>query len=269
LASRTAKPVTLHKKFICVGRCYATYNKNSTPINSHTYGWKWLALQLSILFIVFNSLVGRKSFPTIKISGPGIHPDFASRPWCYDIINSLWAGTLPWPSRPTPTPPGHPCSFFSQTVNTPTGVIAGHALWKLPSGQLYDSDPHSTEGEAVLLVSLGTGLDYFPQTLHGGMVAALIDEAMGLLVFRKMGWTVGVGSNTVTAKMEIKLKGRVETPGVYMIRAWADEQGSRSPGKRWEDMRKLWARAHIVDGDGSVLIEARYLFVRPKGLPKL
>jgi hypothetical protein len=101
------------------------------------------------------------------------------------------------------------------------------------------------------------------------MVAALVDEAMGLLIFRKMGWSTGVGSNTLTAKMEIRLKGRVQTPGVYMIRAWADEKEARSLGKRWQDMRKIWARAEIIDGNGHVLIEARYLFIRPKRAQKL
>ncbi|KAF2790585.1 hypothetical protein K505DRAFT_327477 [Melanomma pulvis-pyrius CBS 109.77] len=186
-----------------------------------------------------------------------IHPDFQSEQWCMQLIQSASTVAIPWPSRPHPAPGDHPCSLFAQTLNTPTGVRAGYAMWKR-------NPQEDCIGEACLLVSMGTGMNYYPETLHGGMCAALIDEAMGLLVFRKMDWATGVGSGTVTASIEIKLRGRIRTPGVCLIRAWADEEEAKKQGKNWVEMRKLWARAAIEDGVGNILMEARYLFIQPK-----
>jgi hypothetical protein len=146
-------------------------------------------------------------------------------------------------------------------------------------------------------------MNYFPNTLHGGMVAALIDgtpptvsrhslriakslgdgvEAMGLLVYRKMNWVKSDASRTpaMTAQMNISLRGRIVTPGVYLVRAWADETEARKQGKPWTEMRyveiqgssgcdaltttrKISARAVIEDSARSTLAEATYLMVRP------
>ncbi|KAF2474423.1 uncharacterized protein BDR25DRAFT_311740 [Lindgomyces ingoldianus] len=191
-----------------------------------------------------------------------IHQDFQSQDWCTQLIHSPSIETIPWPSRPNPLPEDHPCSLFAQTLNTDTGIRAGHAMWK--------SDSRGEDvGQALLLVSLGTGMNYYPETLHGGMCAGLIDEGMGLLVFRKMGWATGVGSDTVTASIEIKLRGRIQTPGVCLIRAWADEEEAKKKGKKWTDMRKLWAKATIEDGAGHILMQARYLFIQTKKSEKL
>ena len=100
-----------------------------------------------------------------------IHPDFKSD-WCVAIINSPSTETIPWPTLPetNTTSADRPFSLFAQTLNTPSGVRASHALWDTrgPAGS-------RESGQALLLISLGGGMNYFPNTLHGGMVAALID----------------------------------------------------------------------------------------------
>jgi hypothetical protein len=58
-------------------------------------------------------------------------------------------------------------------------------------------------------------------------------ETMGLLVYRKMGWAKGEGSATPapTARMDISLRGRVLTPRVCLVRAWADEVEAKNQGR--------------------------------------
>jgi hypothetical protein len=58
---------------------------------------------------------------------------------------------------------------------------------------------------------------------------------MGLLVYHKMGWAKGEGSTTptLTARMDISLRGRVLTPIVCLFRAWADEVEAKNQGKEW------------------------------------
>ena len=72
-------------------------------------------------------------------------------------------------------------------------------------------------------------------------------EAMGLLVYRKMGWAKGEGSGSpaLTARMDISLRGRVATPGVCLVRAWADEEEAKRQGKDWTEMRCVQASCSI------------------------
>jgi hypothetical protein len=62
---------------------------------------------------------------------------------------------------------------------------------------------------------------------------------MGLLVYRKMHWIKSDAStiHAMTAQMNISLRGRITTPGVYLVRAWADETEARKQGKQWTEMR--------------------------------
>lgn len=92
---------------------------------------------------------------------------------------------------------------------------------------------------------------------------------MGLLILHKMGLETAVGSDTFTAKIEITLRGKVEAPGICLVRAWADDEELRKQGKEWTDTRKKWALARIEDGNGRVLVEGRYLFIRGGKVYKL
>lgn len=99
-----------------------------------------------------------------------IHPDFKTRQWCMDIINSPMNKEIPWPSRPTEPPADHSCSFVARTLNTTTGIRAAHTFWR------PNNNNEQTEADQVLLlVSLGDGMNYYSQMLHGGMVAGLMD----------------------------------------------------------------------------------------------
>ncbi|KAF2643080.1 hypothetical protein P280DRAFT_357775, partial [Massarina eburnea CBS 473.64] len=173
---------------------------------------------------------------------------FQSKEWCMRIINSRSTETIPWPSRPGTVLPDHPCSLFAQTLNTSTGIRAVHVLWE-------DHPENETTGQALLLVSIGDSMNYYPKTLHGGMVAALADGMYNHSFSRQL-WL-----DTLTAKINLVLRGRVETPGVCLVREWADDEKAKKQGKEWTEMRKLWGRATIEDRDGHTLVEAHYMFI--------
>lgn len=106
-----------------------------------------------------------------------IHPDFAAHPWCLDIVNSSFNKAIAWPSRPANNPADNPCSLFGNTLNTVTGIRAAHSLW-------HSYPEEEPSGQALLLVSMGDGMNYYSGTLHGGMVAALLDGTSYLLIAR-------------------------------------------------------------------------------------
>lgn len=77
--------------------------------------------------------------------------------------------------------------------------------------------------------------------MHGGMVATLLDEAMGSVA----------GISTFTAFLNITYKKPVPTPGVMMCRA----RVTRREG------RKFFMQGSIEDGMGTVYATAESLFV--------
>lgn len=95
-------------------------------------------------------------------------------------------------------------------------------------------------------------------------VLTRIPEAVGLFIMQKLGVTTAVGSERYTVRIEIDLRGKVETPGVYLVRAWADEARVEDQAIEWKDRKKIWGMAAIEDGDGRVLIKGKYLFIRPR-----
>ena len=72
------------------------------------------------------------------------------------------------------------------------------------------------------------------------MILTCMTEAIGLLILQKMGWKTAVGSEIYTVKIEIALKGKVETPGLCVVRAWADDEDMERKEIPWTERRKLW-----------------------------
>jgi acyl-coenzyme A thioesterase PaaI-like protein len=88
----------------------------------------------------------------------------------------------------------------------------------------------------------------YPGFVHGGVVASLLDEAMG--------WaTYGRGIWALTGKMELRYRGIVPTGVPLEVR-----------GKIGRDRgRTLEVIAELRDGEGAVLAEATGLFFRVAG----
>jgi acyl-coenzyme A thioesterase PaaI-like protein len=115
-----------------------------------------------------------------------------------------------------------------------------------------------------MLVSLGPHMNGHPDVLHGGIAVMLMDEAVSSCGLAELRLDRGVGSGMFTRSVQVTYSGIVKTPGVVRVRAWKDTSGLIA-GEKWGEGRKLWTKACIEDGEGRILVEGKYLFMRAKG----
>jgi len=67
-------------------------------------------------------------------------------------------------------------ALMVQTLNTPSTIP--HFLILYPTPQ----EPKALIGHAKALLSLGGGMNGFPNTCHGGIITTILDEVMGTLI---------------------------------------------------------------------------------------
>ncbi|OHF03545.1 thioesterase [Colletotrichum orchidophilum] len=122
---------------------------------------------------------------------------------------------------------------------------------------------HRYTGELILAIMFGQGTSGWPSVVHGGMLSTVMDEAMGRLA--AMNFTA---NTAVTAKLVMDFKVPV-TPGMlYLVRvhkALPDFQKER-PDEEDKTDRKLWIVGRMEDPDGATVVEAKGVFVVPKGI---
>ncbi|GFF90998.1 hypothetical protein IFM53868_06356 [Aspergillus udagawae] len=142
-------------------------------------------------------------------------------------------------------------SFFNKVLNT-DGTIP-HLLamvrketLNLPNNAIKsDFDPHF-----IVFVHLMPDLCGFQDTVHGGVLAALLDEALGLCA--ESNETVSNSQvRLCTAGLEISYRSPVFAPSVALIKTWI----RRREGRKW------FLEAKLLNQDGKVQVEARTLYV--------
>ncbi|GAB7347868.1 hypothetical protein MBLNU459_g5397t1 [Dothideomycetes sp. NU459] len=197
------------------------------------------------------------------------HAFFASIPWCSRLLAQPGL-RIHAPSSRTPKPSTTEDSLFAETLRSTRTVSAALAFYPRPAA----SDAHV--GSAATLLALGDGLNGHPAVLHGGVVAAVLDEAMGVLLsvdadlahVRAVatGHAVGEhpdGIGAYTAELNVRYLLPVRTPGVLLARA----RVVRREG------RKIWIRAVVsqksgqateLDGQMLECAVGEALFVEPR-----
>jgi acyl-coenzyme A thioesterase PaaI-like protein len=191
----------------------------------------------SMVFISHMSLL--QIFPFLKIK---------SSPKRHLIIFYLIQPHLALFSHPLTSPSTQygRYTFMNKTLSTPETVPIWQAFYR-PS---RSSDPALADfGEVICLIALGSALDGHLHTAHGGVAAALLDEAMG---------TVGGihktrGKSQFTAFLHVNYRKPLPTPGMICIKAKID--GEKSKG------RKIFINASLESGDGVVYNDANGLFL--------
>lgn len=159
-------------------------------------------------------------------------------------------------ARPLPEVTVTQRSFFTRTLWTKDTVRACQAFYKGPmmrerwAGAVRSGDARAGLGAIHVLYSLGSGLDGHAGHAHGGFVAVLLDEAMGLPAYIQM------RNGCVTAYMRTDFKRGVPTPGVVMCSALVEKV----------EGRKMLVRASLGDGKGTTFAtgEALYIMLREK-----
>ncbi|KAL6752161.1 HotDog domain-containing protein [Haematococcus lacustris] len=105
------------------------------------------------------------------------------------------------------------------------------------------------------VVQLGKDVCGFPQTVHGGLTAAIIDETFGGLgvCLWKTG-ALGVRPPAYTARLEVDYKKKLPAGSLILVSTHLERVSGR----------KVWMTAQVSNGQGQVFATARALFVAPR-----
>ncbi|GLI68036.1 hypothetical protein VaNZ11_012359 [Volvox africanus] len=108
------------------------------------------------------------------------------------------------------------------------------------------------------VAELGKEVCGFPQTVHGGLTAALVDEtAGGLAVALWRAGDLGFRPPAYTARLEVDYKRKIPNGQIILISTEVEQLADR----------KVWLRAKVTNGKGTVYATGRALFVAPRWLP--
>jgi thioesterase superfamily protein 4 len=181
---------------------------------------------------------------------------FKSIPWCAELINNPNHTTTPTLSRIVKGSTED--SFFAETLQTDRTIRKCLTLNTRPDDT---ADPPIRE--VLTFFELGNGLNGFPNISHGGFVATMLDEEMGILLTvnqEHMNKKTAMNSEitSMTAYLNIKYLAPVKTPGIVLGRA----KVTKSEG------RKIYVRGAIEDENRRELAVAECLFIKAKSDPR-
>lgn len=163
---------------------------------------------------------------------------FKSIPWCADLISSHNTALFtPTCRQPDSSPSGTKDQLVRKTLNDPKAIPHCIGLYTKPVPVNTTETPESLSlyiQSASLFFDLQPGVNGFNGTAHGGLIATLIDEVMGSLIFinnivqtqlEREGGSLPPGTldlnNTrvLTASMTVRFQKPVPTPGVVVATA--------------------------------------------------
>lgn len=192
---------------------------------------------------------------------------FQSIPWVSTLLKDTSFVTFTIPSRTNKASTED--SLFSKTLNSETTLSACLSQYRPPqnttkSTSYSPQSPTKTPlaEELRLFFILGSDLNGYPRILHGGIVAALLDEATGLLL--SINGHIGDASTReakdaqpgpVTAYLNTKFLRPVSTPGAIVVQARMIEV---------KEDRKWRVEGVIRDGEGVALAQAEALHIKPR-----
>lgn len=107
--------------------------------------------------------------------------------------------------------------------------------------------------------ALGSGINGYPAVAHGGLIAALIDEAMAVAMMRLRASAAAFEKNPpgladiVTASLKVDFVKTLGTPGVVLVRVWV---GGRR-GRKWVLRAEMAGEGGVVARGEAVWVEVR------------
>jgi thioesterase superfamily protein 4 len=191
-------------------------------------------------------------------------------PWVKRLVNDPKWTRAKTPSRVQKS--SGEDSYFAETLATER-TMRSYLTFRCTQ----EDDDDQAYKEVRCVVEVGDGLNGFAQTLHGGMAATLLDETCGVLLVLNSEKKIeraktsdpvdhfmtacksvsrrGVRSRTnATIDLNTTYKKPIPTPGPILCTAKVERQ----------DGRKLFVRATIEDGSGTIYTIGEALFVRIK-----
>lgn len=154
--------------------------------------------------------------------------------------------------------------FFNKTINSYDTVPRVLAFMRKSTprqdpvtgneGKDNDALQDPEEAHFVVFCQLESGVNGYIDTAHGGLLAALLDETLGLCAESYRVFASDERQPLLTAKLEVTYRAPVPTPNVVVIKSWV----------RRKDGRKWFLEAQILDQNGSVKAEAKSLYIRTR-----
>ncbi|KAL5336645.1 hypothetical protein BJX70DRAFT_389830 [Aspergillus crustosus] len=180
-----------------------------------------------------------------------------SLPWVATLLQDPTFTTVPIPSRIFKSSTED--SFFSTTINSPTTISSCLTQYRTPSPTAILFSPKSIPTtELRIFCTLGSDLNGYPGVLHGGMVAALLDECMGLILSLNLAGGESGMEGPVTAYLNTKFLRPVITPGAVLVSGRIVEE---------KENRKWKILGDIRDGDGMSHIHPPSQPPQPPSMP--
>lgn len=105
------------------------------------------------------------------------------------------------------------------------------------------------ESQGIVMVHVGRGLCGHDGIVHGGLLATLLDEALGRTAIANLPGKVGV-----TAKLELNYRAPTRADQFIVIHTFLTEVRGR----------KVKVTGRIEDTDGNLLVDASATFVQPR-----
>ncbi|PHH90384.1 hypothetical protein CDD83_3834 [Cordyceps sp. RAO-2017] len=184
---------------------------------------------------------------------------FAAVPWCAALLSPAADGAEPAiafvPQCFNPAPGGGEDQFVGATLARAPGALLQMLCLFRPDDAAHVRDPARPIGRVSTLYALGDGLSGYRGILHGGVVATLMDETLGIVhelnaVLGKAG-AAPAGATNVTARLAVSFRRPVPVPGHVRVTAWVCAV----------DGRKTRMACEVAGPDGTVMAEAESVWV--------
>lgn len=139
-------------------------------------------------------------------------------------------------------------SLFADTLKTERTIVRMLELYEEPIS------PTARVDEIKVFLTLGIGMNGHPGVCQGGIVSAILDEAIGLLIPINRKREVIPNASYFTAYLNVSFIKPVPTPTTILARAWFTKV----------EGRKYFAEAVIEDASGIVLARTDALYVQTR-----
>ncbi|KAK1465393.1 thioesterase superfamily protein [Colletotrichum cuscutae] len=203
----------------------------------------------------------------MKSANPDVQ-HFLSIPWCAAHLNEpdTVRDTAPsrFPKQNTED------QLFSTTLNTTDTIAAYLTFYKRPSSSSSSSSSSASSstltsdipkdddaGPTIIrqlkaLLTLRSGINGYPDVSHGGIVASILDETIGLVFPVNKSNGLIPDAAYMTAYLNVTYVKPVRTPQTVLCVV----EVTKVVGRKW------WIDARIEDEGGAVLARAESLYVR-------
>ncbi|KAH8158059.1 hypothetical protein CIB48_g10187 [Xylaria polymorpha] len=171
------------------------------------------------------------------------HAHFAAIPWCASHLQGDRVVTGASPSRTLKSTSED--SLFAETLNSERGIVRMLRVYIEPLS------PTERVNEVKAFLTLGSGLNGYPNVCHGGLVMTILDEVIGMLVpINQDRGRMPVGTY-MTAYLNTTFLKPVLTPGTILTRTWFTKV----------EGRKYFTQGTIEDEKGVILARADALYI--------